>query len=1188
MKQSLLVGLLLGLTLTAVCGIPTPASASQATNYPWLDDMSLVIVDADDPASFRRAQGILQVYGVRVALLAPPNVVVGWMEPETEREIRQIPEVLDVYTEQVPASKAASFDKTAQRMVNFFNSTVTGDLQAKMAAEKATTKNAPRPTHGDAFTPDDMNPLEVARILKDNGYDTAELQKRGIFDEKSATAKDNTFVMSGTVILSLFMVESDGTGSDPNMYDWTLEEAQDYLNETNAGLAWWSARANDYNCWVAFMVEPFFPDDPNMSQPIEQVINMDTTVPTLVTNVLGNLGFGGSHFSATNAWNVSRRAVWNAERSYSAFVAYSPSPAELPGGAGAFAYIYGPYTFLLSNTQGLESETMAHETGHIFGPCDEYIASNCACNSGCNPNGVENNNCEQCTGTNPCMMKYADFTLCSFTDGHVGWRLASCFPPSLPNPVLTSLNPSSVLAGLTQDITVTGQNFFLGTTIDLGPEVDINNTTFVSDTQVIVNVTVQSPAAPGLLDAVVVNRDLRTGTLVNGFDVLPTPVHYVDPTGGDNYPYLTPADAAPTIADVLTATGPGDEVRLLSTDTLSGINLQVNRSTFFSGGWDSAFNTQDLVNGKTLVDLNVNIWFKEAGGLDGFVLENGNGREEFDPSSIRRGGAVFAQDVDLTITNCEFNNNVAGGQSQDGTGGAVYVRNANVIIEDSAFNSNLSRIGGAIYLENCTGSMARNTFTGNSAENTTGNSIAGGVYLEDCTGLSFEDNDFAGNLANNNGAGMYALNSSGMTMTGGSFTGHVVTADGAGVYLSASALTADGVIFQTNDAGTFGGGLAAASGSSFTGRECQFLQNEAQLGAGLSVVASDGFLEHNLFAGNTCDFTGGAAYLASLTGGNFIGNTVDGNISVNPGGAAVALTSSGVPAYNNIMSNNSDAGFFCAGSPQAALSYNLLFNNPSGGADGCTDVTNSVTGDPLFANAAGGDYHLGVGSAAIDAGNPAGGLEDPDGSPGDIGWYGSHSFVMDQPVFPTGFSATANGANVDLNWNANGEGDLAQYAVFGSASSGFVPSPTNQLSLVAAPGTSTSLPAAGNQFFKISAVDSDGYASGYSTEADAGVVTSAPDGTPTLFALDQNIPNPFNPSTRIQYSVDREAAVQLSIYDATGRRVARLVNAQHEPGNYSVVWNGTADSGARVSSGVYYSKLISGDRVVSRKMVMLK
>ena len=89
-------------------------------------------------------------------------------------------------------------------------------------------------------------------------------------------------------------------------------------------------------------------------------------------------------------------------------------------------------------------------------------------------------------------------------------------------------------------------------------------------------------------------------------------------------------------------------------------------------------------------------------------------------------------------------------------------------------------------------------------------------------------------------------------------------------------------------------------------------------------------------------------------------------------------------------------------------------------------------------------------------------------------------------------------------------------------------------------------------------------------------------------SLAQNHPNPFNPTTTIGYSIAKDNAVTLTIYDVAGRKVRTLVNAQQKADVYKVVWDGSNESGTHVASGVYFYKLVAGNFVKTKKMVLLK
>ncbi len=96
--------------------------------------------------------------------------------------------------------------------------------------------------------------------------------------------------------------------------------------------------------------------------------------------------------------------------------------------------------------------------------------------------------------------------------------------------------------------------------------------------------------------------------------------------------------------------------------------------------------------------------------------------------------------------------------------------------------------------------------------------------------------------------------------------------------------------------------------------------------------------------------------------------------------------------------------------------------------------------------------------------------------------------------------------------------------------------------------------------------------------------------TPAAFlALEQNRPNPFNPTTAIAYTLPEACAVRVVVYDVSGRLVARLVDgARQTAGRHAVEWNGRDAAGRVASSGIYVYRLVAGKETLSRKMVLVR
>jgi hypothetical protein len=85
------------------------------------------------------------------------------------------------------------------------------------------------------------------------------------------------------------------------------------------------------------------------------------------------------------------------------------------------------------------------------------------------------------------------------------------------------------------------------------------------------------------------------------------------------------------------------------------------------------------------------------------------------------------------------------------------------------------------------------------------------------------------------------------------------------------------------------------------------------------------------------------------------------------------------------------------------------------------------------------------------------------------------------------------------------------------------------------------------------------------------------------FVLSQNHPNPFNPSTLINYSVPKKCRVTIKIYDALGREVTTLINEEKSTGNYTIKFNGS-----NLASGLYFYQIRTDEFVQAKSMLLLK
>lgn len=102
------------------------------------------------------------------------------------------------------------------------------------------------------------------------------------------------------------------------------------------------------------------------------------------------------------------------------------------------------------------------------------------------------------------------------------------------------------------------------------------------------------------------------------------------------------------------------------------------------------------------------------------------------------------------------------------------------------------------------------------------------------------------------------------------------------------------------------------------------------------------------------------------------------------------------------------------------------------------------------------------------------------------------------------------------------------------------------------------------------------------------LVTATPPATKRSVQLHPNVPNPFNPTTRIVFDLPEPSSVRLEIVDVAGRLVMTLVDEWRSAERHEVIWNGTDSHGSSVSTGVYLCRLVTDAGTVSRSMVLLR
>jgi hypothetical protein len=195
-----------------------------------------------------------------------------------------------------------------------------------------------------------------------------------------------------------------------------------------------------------------------------------------------------------------------------------------------------------------------------------------------------------------------------------------------------------------------------------------------------------------------------------------------------------------------------------------------------------------------------------------------------------------------------------------------------------------------------------------------------------------------------------------------------------------------------------------------------------------------------------------------------------------------------------------------------------------------------------------------------------------------------HYFEISQSsaVAFAGVQATARGGYVEIVWDVADDEPLVGFEVYRKA------------------GTSPEFRVSGDSplaYVVRSFLDNTvlpGVAYGYT------VIAVKPDGSrvpskevtatvePRMPVLSRNFPNPFTPSTTIEYTLAAPTVVHLTVYDTRGGLVAVLEEGSRAAGTYTVHWDGRDARGAPVGSGTYFYRLRAGKKVTAGKMVLVK
>jgi len=410
-----------------------------------------------------------------------------------------------------------------------------------------------------------------------------------------------------------------------------------------------------------------------------------------------------------------------------------------------------------------------------------------------------------------------------------------------------------------------------------------------------------------------------------------TPIHYVDLEGGNQWPYTNWSMAATTIQAAVDAAMEGDTVlvtngvyntggRVYTGHVLTNRVLLTRQVTLRSvNGPDVT-----VIEGKGPIGnaavRGLFVWSNAT--VSGFTITNG-----FTATSggfDRAGAGIFLYNGSNVISNCTVVANVA-----NDYGGGIYAHSVSYLdVLDCTIAENSCVAYGGGLVSYAAGSIRNTTFSHNSAGGGGGGAdLEGGQTVSNCV--------FVGNVASN--------------------------FEGGGIYF-----TGGGVIENCNIAsnvcGDYGGGVCF-EGTMPTMRWCTVTGNEAKnYGGGLEFL-DDAVVIGCLIAGNTAPDAGGVNIESGESLSKFINCTIAGNSATDSGGGIQVGFDSIVHLTNTIVYGNTAAtgsDYVTNTGGLAVFGYSCTTPDPGGAGN--------ITNDPQFADAAGGDYRLTLGSPAIDAG----------------------------------------------------------------------------------------------------------------------------------------------------------------------------------------------------------------------------
>jgi hypothetical protein len=592
------------------------------------------------------------------------------------------------------------------------------------------------------------------------------------------------------------------------------------------------------------------------------------------------------------------------------------------------------------------------------------------------------------------------------------------------------------------------------------------------------------------------------------------------------------------------------------------------------------------------------------------------------------GGLYIGSSGYALVHDCVVTGNRGSTARVGGGGGAAFYGGSGQLL-DCVVSSNIATTlsagvggsGGGVYVYAGTATVQRCAITDNIATDAAGQGSGGGVFLNGGT-TQILDCAVARNIASTRGAG----NGGGINSSSGQTILRNLIEDNYG---------------STSTTGSDGSGGGVVLRDSNTQFKNNLIRNNVASahgdgrGGGI-YFESTNTMERNVILGNVASGGtpgyGGGAYTGGGYRSSFRNNTVIGNANVVAFGATGAGSgfyedaAGGPYIQNNIfcghtVSGSDGVGFYSAGA--MTIDYNCFFDNAGGACNVLVTSNNQLDADPRFTDAGAGDFTLAYDSPCIEAGNPATVV------PENGGW------VVDDGAFEytgtrhwraiAGAGEYLFGGRVKARVNLTDPGTVTAIDMVvhpGEQHPGAPGSVARHYAIEATGGSpvfnltlsylDAELAGADENILALwrwlvpawegpkTAIARDTAANWLTVGAQTAFsewviaedlsLVGVGDDTPArpAFALAPNRPNPFNPSTRLEYSLPAAARVRLTVYDVAGRLVRTLVDAELPAGAHAAAWDGTDDRGRTAPSGTYVARLEADGRVATGRMGLVR